>query len=326
MRKFIQLFILLLITILPSLQIVQAQSDDRLVIATTATHVADLARVIAGDRADVFNIITPGLNPHSYRFTEGDATVLGAADMVLFNGLGFEGFVEITLQDYERQKPVYGVLTIVRDQGLALGSSSELVNSHAWHDPRNWILAAQGLADFLSYHDPDYAEHYQVNATQYIEQLELLRTWTLDAMSLVPEDARVIISSHDAFAYLAYAYNWRRESVQGINTADEAGISEIQAITNFVIDNNIHAVFTESSLPADTIEAVVASARSQGWDVNIGGELLGDSLTEQGTFTGTYIGMVHYNITLIVTASGYGDAMPPFPADLPQPSDYEQDT
>jgi len=324
MRQFFSLILFAVIIISPTLN-TQSQ-EERIVIATTATHVADLARVIAGDTADIINIIGPGLNPHDYRFTERDSTYLRQADIVLYSGLGFEGYVEVTLEDFERQKPVYGVLNVVQEQGVALASGEEegLVNSHAWHDPRNWMLATQGLADFLSHYDPDNADIYQANAEAYIIQLELLMDWAVETMNLVPEDERVIVSAHDAFAYFGYPFNWRLASVQGINTADEAGIGEIQAITNFVIENNIRAIFTESSLPADTIEAVVASAQNQGWDVSIGGELLADAMNEPDTYTGNYIGMMHFNITTVVTAFGYGELIPPFPSELPQPSDFER--
>ena len=326
MRKFITVLILLFLLQTIALSTIQAQSEERLVIATTATHVADLARVIAGETADIINIISPGLDPHDYRFTERDSTSLRQADIILYSGLGFEGYVEVTLEDFERQKPVHGVLNVVGEQGLGLMSDEGIINSHAWHDPRNWILATQSLADFLSQYDPDNAALYQANAEEYVAQLEILIEWARESMSLVPEESRVIVSAHGAFAYFGYAYDWQLVSVQGINTADEAGIGEIQAVVDFVVSNQILAIYTESSLPADTIEAVVASAQNQGWDVNIGGELLGDSFTEPGTFTGTYIGMIHYNIHLIVSANGYGDEIPPFPDELPQPEDYESDT
>lgn len=325
MRQFVYFSFFILVIISPTFNI-QSQTEERIVIATTATHVADLARVIAGDTADIINIIGPGLNPHDYRFTERDSTYLREADIILYSGLGFEGYVEVTLEDFERQKPVYGVLNIVREQGVALTSGEDegLVNSHAWHDPRNWILATQGLADFLSQYDSDKADIYQANAEAYLLQLEHLMAWSTQTMNLVPEEERVIVSAHDAFAYFGYAYGWRQASVQGINTADEAGIGEIQSVTHFVIDNHIRAIFTESSLPADTIDAVVASAQNQGWDVNIGGELLADAMNEPDTFTGNYIGMMHFNITTVVTAFGYGDGIPPFPPELPQPSDFER--
>lgn len=325
MQKLFYLFLVVLSLISSSGAKTQAQENERLVIAATTTHVADLARIVTGGTAEILTIMGPGINPHQYRFTEKDSTTLREADMVLYSGLGFEGYVEITLEEFERQKPVFGVLNVVQEQGLALGSDEEpgLINSHAWHDPRNWILATQALADFLSHYDPARAEMYQANSQAYIAQLEILREWAVAAMQVVPEERRIVVSAHDAFSYFGYAFGWQVASVQGLSTADEAGVGDIQVIVDFVLTNRVPAVFTESSLPADTIEAVVASARDQDWDVKLGGELLADSMGAPETFTGTYIGMMHFNITLVVSAYGYGDALPPFPSSLPQPPDSE---
>ncbi len=322
MRK--SLFSFLIIITLTYTLSAQAQTNPRRTIVATTTQVADLARIIAGDAAEVIGIMGAGINPHEYRFTENDSTLLTQADIVLYSGLGFEGYVEVILDEFERRTPVYGVLNIVGIQGLALGSEDQpgSINSHAWHDPRNWMLATEGLVAFLSRQDPANAEIYAANGSTYLEHLQLIYSWAQEAMNVVPENLRVIVTAHDAFSYLGYAYNWRVEAVQGISTADEAGVGDIQSIVDFVITNQLPAIFVESSLPPDTIEAVQASAQSQGWDVQIGGELFADALDEPGRFSGTYIGMMHYNITLILTAYGYGDQIPPLPDALPQPENF----
>jgi manganese/zinc/iron transport system substrate-binding protein len=90
--------------------------------------------------------------------------------------------------------------------------------------------------------------------------------------------------------------------LQGISTATEASASDIQDLVDLIVERQIPAIFVESSVPPATIEAVQAAARSRGWDVSIGQPLFSDAMGKDGTFEGTYIGMVTWNVNAIVSA------------------------
>ena len=90
--------------------------------------------------------------------------------------------------------------------------------------------------------------------------------------------------------------------LQGISTATEAGVKDVQELSKFIIDNDVKAIFIESSVPRRTIEALQAAVISKNHNVEIGGSLYSDALGNPGTEEGTYIGMFKYNVNTIVNA------------------------
>jgi manganese/zinc/iron transport system substrate-binding protein len=134
-------------------------------------------------------------------------------------------------------------------------------------------------------------------------------------MSGVPEGQRVLVTSHDAFQYFGSAFGWEVLGLQGISTQDEAGVGDVQAIADFVIEHEIPVMFVESSVPPDSIEAVQEAVRAGGFEVGIGvRELYSDAMGDPDTFGGTYIGMVAENV--ITVLQSYDAPLPEWPADL----------
>lgn len=303
-----------------------AQEDNPLKIVATTTQVADLARIIGGDRVEVIGLMGGGVDPHLYEPVGSDITAMSEADIVLYSGLHLEAqFVEV-FEDIGRQDiRVYAVATLTDQQGYILPTQGqpEIPDPHFWFDPRNWQLAVEGTVNILSEEDPDNTESFIENGQVFIAQLELVYEWGVEAIALIPEDKRVLITSHDAFQYFGDAFGMEVRGLQGISTEDEAGIADVQDLVDFVVENEIPVMFVESSVSPRTIESVQEAARSRGWDVEIGGELFSDAMGEDGTFSGTYIGMISENIITVVTAFGYGDDLPEWFEMLPASEDFE---
>ncbi len=319
-----KLALLSLICVLSGMVFPVYAQDAPLKVVATTTQATDLVKIIGGDKVEVTGLMGGGVDPHLYQFTESDIAAMSEADVVIYNGIHLEGRISEVLDEVERRAPVYALATLAEEQGYLLPSAADvsIPDPHFWFDPRNWQLAAQGLVEFLSEVDAANAEFYAANGEAYIAQLDLLYQWGVEAMSLVPENQRVLVTSHDAFQYFGDAFGWTVRGLQGISTEDEAGVGDIQALVDFVVENQIPTMFIESSVPPDTIEAVQQGAENKNWQISIGGELYSDAMGEVGTFGGTYIGMVNENITLVVTAFGYGDQLSVWPADLPQPQDF----
>jgi manganese/zinc/iron transport system substrate-binding protein len=120
-------------------------------------------------------------------------------------------------------------------------------------------------------------------------------------MRHVPGSQRYLVTSHDAFQYFGAAFGWRMFSIQGISTEDEAGVGDIQQVVDFVIENDIPVIFVESSLPPDTVEAVVEAVTDAGGSLRVGvRELYSDAMGVPGEFGGTYIGMIAENVYTIL--------------------------
>ncbi len=310
-------------------------SDASLHIVATTTQAADLAHILSAGVEDVQ--ITPlmgaGVDPHLYQPTESDIAAMNQAQMVIYSGLHLEGqFDTVFAALAEQGISVYALSAPVKSAGFVIGGfdlSDELTDvddPHFWFDPRNWQLTAQGLAERLAMLDPANAAAYKANADAYSEQLQQLFDWAEAGLGSVEAGQRYLVTSHDAFQYFGAAFGWQMQAIQGISTEDEAGVGDIQATVDFVLAHEIPVLFVESSVPPDTIEAVVAALRAQGHETRIGvRELYGDAMDAPGSFGGTYIGMLAQNALTIMQSyqcMGTRLTIPAWPADLlPAPPD-----
>jgi manganese/zinc/iron transport system substrate-binding protein len=129
-----------------------------------------------------------------------------------------------------------------------------------------------------------------------------LDQYVREQIETIPEEQRVLVTAHDAFAYFGDAYGIEVVGLQGINTASEYGLRDVQRMVDRIVEQKIKAVFIESSVPKRSIEAVVKGAEQRGHEVQIGGELFSDAMGAEGTEEGAYIGMVRHNVDTIVSA------------------------
>jgi manganese/zinc/iron transport system substrate-binding protein len=333
MQKRVQVMLVVMALLLLGVMGAGAQ-DTPLEIVTTTTQVTDLTRILAGDLVDDALVITPlmgaGVDPHLYQPTESDVAAMSRADAVFYSGLFLEGkFGELFESLGQRDVVTYAVSQPVKDAGYTFGGFTlseeftDVDDPHFWFDPRNWQLTTEGLAEQLATLDPANADTYAANAEAYIAQLDLLYAWGVEAMAQIPEEQRVLITSHDAFQYFGDAFGWQVRGLQGISTEDEAGVADIQDLAAFIIENEIPVMFIESSVPPDAIEAVQAAVRAAGGEVVTGERpLYSDAMGSPEEFGGTYIGMLATNIVTIV--HGFGYEAPEYPAalgelDVPEP-------
>jgi manganese/zinc/iron transport system substrate-binding protein len=286
--------------------------DDSLNIVTTTTQATDLVTILADGAEGITTtaLMGAGVDPHLYQPTEADIAAMNEADVVVYNGLNLEGQFDTVFNALSEQ----GVTTFalgqpVKDAGFIVGGfelSEELSNvddPHFWFDPRNWEIPTMTLAETMAEVDPANAEVYSANAEAYVEDLRTLFAWADDGLHAVPASQRYLVTSHDAFQYYGAGFGWRVFGIQGLSTEDEAGVGDIQGTVDFVIDNEIPVLFVESSIPPDTIQAVVEAVADAGGEIRIGvRELYSDAMGEPGTFGGTYIGMIAEN-TLTVLQS-----------------------
>ena len=287
-----------------------AAQDDKLNIVATTTQAADLMRILSEglDHIHITALMGAGVDPHLYQPTESDIVAMNHAEMVIYSGLHLEGQFDAVFEALAEQGVViYALGGAVKEAGFIIGGfelSEQLSNvddPHFWFDPRNWEITAQDLADALAAQDPDHAAAYQANAAAYIEQLQWLYDWANTGLRSIDKAQRYLVTSHDAFQYFGAAFGWQMQAIQGLSTEDEAGVGDIQATVDFVIDNEIPVLFVESSIPPDTIEAVIAAVQAQGKEVRIGvRELFGDAMGEPDTFGGTYVGMLAQNALTIM--------------------------
>jgi manganese/zinc/iron transport system substrate-binding protein len=272
-------------------------------VVTTIGMITDIAQNVGGERVSVTGLMGPGIDPHLYKASEGDVSSLSEADVIFYNGLHLEAKMgEVLEQMGSRIKTV--AVTSGIDESLLL-SPPEFEGAHdphVWFDVTLWMKAVEVVRDTFIEFDPDNADLYRANAQEYLGSLEELQAYVQEQTARVPEPQRVLITAHDAFNYFGNAYGFDVRGLQGISTATEAGTGDVQDLAEFIAENEIPAIFVESSVPVRNVEAVQAAVQAKGFEVSIGGELFSDAMGNPGTEEGTYTGMVRHNVDTIVSA------------------------
>jgi manganese/zinc/iron transport system substrate-binding protein len=277
--------------------------EGKLTIVATTGMIADAAKNIVGDHAEVKALMGPGVDPHLYKATQGDLSLLTGASIVFYNGLHLEGKMVEALEKLGRSKKVVAVAGGV--DTAKLRRPAEFQGSHdphIWFDVKLWTGAVRKIAEEMKILDPSHAADYEKNAAAYIGRLDSLDAWVRAEIATIPRMQRVLVTAHDAFGYFGQAYDIEVRGLQGISTVSEFGLADITALVDMIAARKIKAVFVESSVPRRSIEAVAQGVRSKGHEVTIGGQLYSDAMGAEGTPDGTYLGMVTANVNTIVKA------------------------
>lgn len=274
-------------------------------ITTTVGMVTDIVQQVAGDKAVVTGIIGAGIDPHLYKPTRSDVASLLSADVVFYCGLMLEGKMADTLIRVAQRKPVYAVTSLIDEQYLL--EPEEMAghyDPHVWMDASAWARCVEAVGQALSEYDPPNAAEYKARAEKLAAECRELFEYGRECIATIPEHSRVLITSHDAFNYFGRAYGMEVRGIQGLSTESEAGLSDINALVDYIVQRDVKAVFVETSVSQKNIQTLIAGARSRGKTVVIGGELFSDAMGPPGTYEGTYLGMIDHNITVVTRALG----------------------
>ena len=269
-------------------------------VATTANFITDTVRSIGGDRAEVAGLMGPGVDPHLYKASAGDVSTLRDADAIFYGGLDLEGRMADLFVELAADRTTVPVSAAVPEERLLEPPEFEgKFDPHVWFDPTLWEAAATRVAATFKKLDPNHAGDYDLRLRAYLKEMEQADAACKKGFEAIPERSRVLVTSHDAFNYFGRHYDFDVEAIQGVSTATEASTADIKRVADTLVRRDVKAVFVESSVPRQTIEAVTAAARRQGQDVRIGGELFADAAGAEGTPDGTYPGMLRHNCRLI---------------------------
>ena len=272
-------------------------------VVTTIGMITDIVRNVGGNRVEVIGLMGPGVDPHLYKPSAGDVQKLNSARLIFYNGLHLESKMGDILAKMSGDIKTIAVTDAV-DRSLLLTPPEYegQYDPHLWFNVTLWMKAVVKVRDALSELDPDTTVTYWSNAERYLAKLTELHAYVKSQVERVPPQQRVLVTAHDAFNYFGKGYGFEVHGLQGLSTATEAGIADVQALATFIAERRIPAIFVESSVSSKSLEAVKAAVQSKGFDVEIGGELFSDAMGSAGTPEGTYIGMVRHNIDTIVKA------------------------
>jgi len=292
-KTFFRFLSTLLLLCIFSMQIIIAQ--DKLKVLGSATMFSDMALNIGGDKIDLETIVPVGGDPHLHETTPVDAIKVNNADLILINGLTFEGWITELIENSGTSADVKLIT-----EGINPISSTVYKNAsdpHAWMAADNGLIYAKNIFEALVKNDPANEAYYTENYKRYTQELKELDAYIETQIKSIPRDQRVLITSHDAFSYFGKRYGLRLEAIMGISTEADAQTSDIVRVTEVLRKYNVPAVFIESTINPKMIQRIAEDN-----SVAIGGELYADSLGPKGSEGATYYKMLKHNTDVIVSA------------------------
>lgn len=263
---------------------------------TTFTIIADMARNVAGDAAEVESITKPGAEIHEYQPTPQDLMRAQGADLVLWNGLNLELWFE-KFFDNIQNVPSVTVSDGVEPIGITEGPYSGKPNPHAWMSPTSALIYVDNIRDAFVKYDPDNAEKYKHNAEVYKNKIRATIDPIKNELARLPEEKRWLVTSEGAFSYLARDFGLKELYLWPINADQQGTPQQVKHVIDEVRKHNIPVVFSESTISPAPAKQV---ARETG--AKYGGVLYVDSLSDENGPVPTYIELL--NVTASTISQG----------------------
>lgn len=252
----------------------------------------DLVQQVAGNHVSLRTLVGPDEDTHTYEPTPSDARAIQQAQIVVLNGLGFEGWMPRLLDAAQ-----FRGTTVIATKGVPARMIGGHPDPHAWQDPRNVMIYVTNISAALAHALPAYAPEIRARAARYRKQLQDLDQELRREFAQIPPGRRRVITTHDAFGYFGAAYGVAFLPAQGWTTESEPTPQGIQHLIEDAREGKAVALFLENiSNPTMMLQL----ARDTG--LAVGGQLQSDALAPPGHPAATYLGMMRYNADLLLRA------------------------
>lgn len=285
MKNYIYLITFLLLTAF------QAKAEKPTVVAT-ASMFSDMAKNIVGDKMNIELIVPIGGDPHIYKPTPNDAKMVVNADLILKNGLTFEGWLGELI---EHSGTKAAVVLVTKGINPIKSLTYDAPDPHAWMDARNGLKYIENIKNGIIALDPANKDFYEKNYRAYRIEVEELDEYVETKITKIPLAQRILITSHDAFQYYGRRYGIQLESVMGTSTDADIQTQDVLQLIDVIKKSKVPAIFTETTINPKQMEQI---AKDNG--VVVGGSLYADSIGKPGTDGDSYINMLKANTDKIV--------------------------
>jgi len=252
----------------------------------------DFVKTIGGDAIDVYAIVGPDSDPHVFQPTPQTAQDIATADLVIMNGLGFEGWIERLLEAAHFRGP-----TVVVSKGVKVRYHAATPDPHAWGDARNALLYVRAIEGGLTKLLPLHAAQFRKNAARFSKNLKQLDRWIRCEISKIPLQKRTAVTAHDAFGYFGAAYGMTFLAPQGVSTDSEPSAKELSALVRNIQEGDLRVIFLEKSASEQLIRQL-----SEETGARVSGPLYSDALSTQDGPASTYINLMRHNVRVLQEA------------------------
>lgn len=284
------------------------QANAKLNVIASFSILGDMAKNIGQEHIALRTIVGPDSDAHVYEPAPSDAIAMSKADVVLVNGLQFEGFISRLIEASETAAPVIEVSSgaaIIRDpagghyhfnNGKAVFHAAPF-DPHAWQSMNNAQVYVNNITEAFCAADADHCSAYRANANRYQEKLDTLAVDITRAISAIPETRRTVVVGHNAFRYFEERYGIHFLSPQGVSTDSEASAADVAGILREMKKNKAAAVFSENISNPRLVQQIAAEA-----GLPVSGVLYSDALSTASGPASTYIDMMKHNVNTLVSA------------------------
>jgi zinc/manganese transport system substrate-binding protein len=284
----------------------EARAEKKVKVIASFSILGDMITNVGGDRVQVTTLVGPNGDAHVFEPTPADAKAVSAADLVIVNGLGLEGWMDRLIKTSGYKGPVVVATEGMKPREMTKAEEEEhgpggkhqhKIDPHAWQDLANGQIYVDNIARALTAVDAAGAPVYKANADVYKAKLAELDRWVKAEFAGIPKPKRRMITSHDAFGYLGAAYGITILSPLGVSTESEPSAGGVARLIKQIRKEKITAVFIENVSDPRLVEQI---GKESG--VTLGGELFSDALSKPDGPAPTYIDMFKNNIPKIVKA------------------------
>ena len=269
-------------------------AEDRLKIVASFSILGDMVQQVVGEHADVTTIVGPDADAHVYQPSVADARAVADADVIFVNGLGFETWSETLISESGTDASVH-----VTTQGVKIVKVDGETDPHAWNSLSNGVVYVNNIAAVLSNKIPEKADIIETNRATYANTLMALDASTKTKLSQLPAEKRTVVTAHDAFGYLADAYDMTFLAPVGIDTEAEPSAQELAVLIDQLKADGAAALFIENITSPALLQQIADET-----GLTIGGRLFSDALSERGGPATSYLAMFEHNLNTLLTALG----------------------
>ena len=308
-----------------------ALAEDKLKVIATFSILGDIVANVGGDRVEVTTLVGPDGDAHVFQPSPADAEAVASAEVIVANGLGFEGWMDRLVEASGTKATLITAAESVtpiafgeeehgheeghdhdhdhaegeahdhdhakEEAGHDHGHDHGEFDPHAWQSVTNVALYVGAIERGLAAADPEGAETYKANAAAYLAELDALDAEIRAAVAVLPEDRRTIVTSHDAFGYFAADYGLTFVAPQGVSTEAEASAQDVAALISQIKEAGIAAVFVENIADRRLLDQIASETGAK-----IGGTLYSDALSGPEGPAATYLTMMRHNLGALTQA------------------------
>ena len=267
-------------------------ATERLKIVASFSILGDMVQNVIGDHADLTTIVGPDADAHVYQPSVADARAVADADVIFVNGMGFETWSDTLIAESGTRASIHAAtigITPVEVEGE--------IDPHAWNSLLNGIVYVNNIAAVLSAKMPAIADVIEQNRAAYVEQLRALDASTKETLATLPLEKRTVVTAHDAFGYLAHAYDMTFLAPIGVDTEAEPSAKELAILIEQLKSDGAAALFVENITSPALVQQIADET-----GLSIGGRLFSDALSERGGPATSYLAMFEHNLNTLLTA------------------------